>query len=113
MTEPHEGMFVFDIGQNNAGWAQLTVSGPPAGTKVQLRYGERLKKDGTVDQQEIGKHTYEDIFHTDTYILKGSGVEVWEPRFSYYGFMYVETGLVIPGIPTREAVVGRVVNTSF
>ncbi len=55
LTEPKPGVFVFDIGQNMAGWARLKVSGP-AGTEVVMRYGERLNADGTLDQQEIGQH---------------------------------------------------------
>ena len=40
-ARPKPGVFVFDMGQNFAGWAQLKVSGP-AGTQVTMRYGERL-----------------------------------------------------------------------
>ena len=50
LTEPKPGVFVFDIGQNLAGWARLRVSGP-AGTEVVMRYGERLNEDGTLDQK--------------------------------------------------------------
>ncbi len=111
ITEPTPGVFVYDLGQNIAGWSRLKVSGPK-GTKVQIRYAERLKKDGTIDQDEIKRHTYEDTFHTDTYILKGEGTETWEPRFAYYGFQYVElTGC--PGKPTLETISGRVVHTTF
>ena len=36
---------------------------------------------------------------TDTYTLKGQGTEIYEPRFTYHGFRYVEvTGF--PGKPT-------------
>lgn len=111
LTEPRKGIFVFDIGQNIAGWARLKVAGP-RGRLVQLRYGERLNADGTVDQNEIKVYIHEDAFQTDTYITKGQGPETWEPRFSYHGFRYVEvTGY--PGTPTKEAIVGRVVHTDF
>jgi len=47
---------------------------------------------------------------TDTYILKGKGEEVYEPRFTYHGFRYVElTGF--PGTPTLETIEGRVVHS--
>lgn len=111
LTEPQKGFFVFDLGQNMAGWAQLRVSGP-GGTKVRLRYGERLDKDGLVDQQQIKAHTYEEVFHTDTYVMKGAGLEVWEPRFAYYGFRYVEVS-GYPGSLSIESIVGRAVNTAF
>ena len=46
---------------------------------------------------------------TDHYILKGEGTEVWEPRFTYHGFRYVEvTGY--PGEPALAALEGRVVH---
>ena len=39
LTEPKPGVFVFDLGQNFAGWAELSVEGP-AGTEVSLTHGE-------------------------------------------------------------------------
>ena len=41
VTEPKEGVYVFDMGQNMVGWAQLRVRGE-AGTQVTLRYAEAL-----------------------------------------------------------------------
>ncbi len=111
VTEPHPGVYVFDMGQNMAGRARLKVSGP-AGTKIVMKYGERLHENGTVDQKEIGQHIKSGQPQTDTYILKGEGTETWEPRFVYHGFQYVEvTGL--PGKPDRATLRGRVVHTAF
>ncbi len=46
---------------------------------------------------------------TDVYTLKGEGTEIWEPRFTYHGFRFVEvTGL--PGKPTLDTLAGRVVH---
>ena len=48
---------------------------------------------------------------TDTYILKGGGEEVYEPRFTFHGFRYVEvTGY--PGEPRPGAITGRVVHSA-
>ncbi len=47
-TEPKPGVFIFDLGQNFAGWARLSVKGP-AGTRVRMRYGELLHPDGTLN----------------------------------------------------------------
>jgi alpha-L-rhamnosidase len=111
LTEPRPGVYVFDTGQNMAGWVRLKVSGP-AGTEIVLRYGERVNPDGTLDQQDIGQHIKSGKAQTDTYFLKGEGVEVWEPRFAYYGFQYVEaTGL--PGKPSLDTLEARVVGTAF
>lgn len=111
LAEPKPGVFIFDMGQAFAGWAELTVSGP-AGTTVSMRFGERLRADGTLDQEEIAKFVKQGPFQTDTYILKGQGTEVWEPRFTYHGFRYVEvTGL--PATPSLDTLRGRVVHTDF
>ena len=111
MSEPRPGVFVFDMGQAFAGWAQLKVSGP-AGTKITLRYGERVQPDGSLDRKTIDTFVKQGPFQTDSYTLKGQGEEVWEPRFTYHGFRWVEvTGL--PGKPTLDTVRGRVVHTSF
>jgi len=111
ITEPREGVFIVDMGQLFPGWAQLRVSGP-TGTRVQLRYSERLDESGMIERDEIKKFNFEGPFQTDTYILKGGGQEVWEPRFTYHGFRYVEvTGF--PGTPTLGSLRGRVVHTDF
>jgi alpha-L-rhamnosidase len=93
VTEPRPGVFVFDTGQNLAGNAELKISGP-AGTKVAMKYGERLNDDGTVNQDIIAVHVWnkgrDQQFQTDTYVLKGEGEENWQSRFDYHGFQYVE-----------------------
>lgn len=49
---------------------------------------------------------------TDIYILKGEGGEVYEPRFTYHGFRYVEvTGF--PGTPNLDSIEGVVVNSAL
>ncbi len=111
LTEPKPGVYVFDLGQNIAGWARLRVRGP-AGTKVVMKYAERLNDDGTIDQNDIAVHTQGGEFQTDTYILDGDGTEVWEPRFVYHGFQYVQvTGL--PEAPDLDTLRGRVVHTAL
>jgi alpha-L-rhamnosidase len=105
MHQPKPGVFVFDLGQNIAGWTRLRASGG-AGTKIVMRHAEDLLPDGTIDTT-----TNRDARATDTFILKGGGVEVYEPRFTYHGFRYVEvTGF--PGIPTLDSLEGRVVHAA-
>jgi alpha-L-rhamnosidase len=104
LTEPQPGVFVYDLGQNLAGYAELSVRGKP-GTQVVMKYGERLSTNGLVDRADIAQHVVHvdtnQQFQTDTYILKGSGQETWHARFVYHGFQYVEvTGL--PGKPTLD-----------
>ncbi len=111
IAEPKPGVYVFDLGQNIAGWARLRTSGS-AGMKVVMQYAERLSDDGTIDQKDIAVHTKSTPFQTDTYILKGEGTETWEPRFVYHGFQYVQvTGL--PGKPDADTIQGRIVHTAL
>jgi len=76
------GIYVADFGQNFSGWVQIKVKGRE-GAKLTLTPAERLK-DGRIDQRPSGSP------HTYSYIAKGSGEEEWSPRFSYYGFRYVQ-----------------------
>ena len=105
MTNPAPGVYVFDLGQNISGWAQLRVCGP-AGTDVRLRFAELTYENGMINQENLRSARAEDL-----YILKGEGEEVWEPRFTYHGFRYIEvTGY--PGTPKIDSVRGRVVHTA-
>ncbi|MCX6563662.1 MAG: family 78 glycoside hydrolase catalytic domain [Candidatus Aminicenantes bacterium] len=105
MTSPKPGVYVFDMGQNFSGWARLRVSGP-GGTEVKLRFAELLYDTGLINQENLRSARAEDV-----YILKGEGEEVYEPRFTFHGFRYVQmTGF--PGVPTAETLRGRVVYSS-
>jgi hypothetical protein len=87
VTEPKPGVRVYDLGQNFAGWPSIIVSGP-AGASVKLIPGELLNKDGFVTQRSSGGPQW------FTYTLRGADredrAESWYPRFSYYGFRYVQ-----------------------
>ena len=98
------GVFVFDIGQNMVGWVTLKVKGQ-AGTKVRMRFAERLNPDGTIYTANL-----RNADSTDTYILKGTGEETFAPHFTFHGFRYVEvTGY--PGTPTLDTLKGEVVSS--
>ena len=116
LTEPKPGVFIFDMGQNFAGFAELSLRGP-AGTKVVMKYGERLGKDGMVDragiQQHVARVDPSQQFQTDTYILNGSSRTTHHvPRFTYHGFQYVEvTGF--PGKPTLDTLRGVFIHSAI
>lgn len=106
ITSPAEGVSIFDLGQNFAGVVRLKVRGP-AGTAVQLRYGEKLHPDGTLMTENLRKARA-----TDCYILRGDpNGEVFVPRFTFHGFQYVEvTGF--PGKPGMDAIAGIVIHSA-
>ncbi|WP_390597998.1 glycoside hydrolase family 78 protein [Bacteroides sp. f07] len=82
---------VLDMGQNLAGFPEITVRGK-RGQKITLLVAEALTDEGACNQRQTGRqHYYE-------YTLKGDGDETWHPRFSYYGFRYIQVeGAVLKG----------------
>ena len=105
VNEVAPGVFIYDLGQNITGWVRLTVEAP-AGTRVQLRHGERLNPDGTLYTANLRQAKA-----TDVYVCAGGGVETWQPRFTFHGFQYVElTGL--PGAPRPDAVTACVIHSA-
>lgn len=105
LTEPQPGVHVFDLGQNIVGWVRLRLRGR-AGTTVTLSHAEMLNDDGTLYTANLRGAP-----QVDHYTLRGGGVEVFEPRFTYHGFRYVAvTGLLRK--PTLASLTGRVFNSS-
>lgn len=82
---------VLDMGQNLAGFPEIVVRGK-RGQKITLIVAEALTEEGACNQRQTGRqHYYE-------YTLKGEGEERWHPRFSYYGFRYIQVeGAVLKG----------------
>ena len=88
LSEPKPGVYVYNLGQNLAGFVRLKINGS-RGQKITIRHAERLNPDNTVYTTNLRS-----AVSTDTYICKGGGTEVWEPKFTFHGFQYVEvTGL--------------------
>jgi alpha-L-rhamnosidase len=105
------GVWRFTFPTVKAGWVRLHVNGP-RGTKVVLKYAERLHSDGTVNNRGDPGITPGDI-QVDTYILKGdAGGETWEPRFSFKSFAYVQVE-GFPGTPTLASLTMQVVHTDL
>jgi alpha-L-rhamnosidase len=102
VTHPRPGTSIYDLGQNFAGWPEIEVSGQ-RGSSVKLIAGELLDGNGLVTQRSA--NAFPESENSFTYVLKGEGLERWHPRFSYYGFRYVqvqETGAELPVIHHLE-----------
>ncbi|HTN08028.1 alpha-L-rhamnosidase [Agriterribacter sp.] len=76
-----KGKTVYDFGQNASGIVRLKIKGNKGDT-IRITPAELLNDDGLPEQSASGKPYY------FTYILKGGGIETWEPRFTYYGLRY-------------------------
>jgi hypothetical protein len=94
VTSPEPGTWVYDFGRNHAGWPLLNVRGQ-AGAMVTLLPGELLDKQGLVtqrnviwDRSTVARYTYT--------LRGGQRAERWSPRFSYWGYRYIEVKVVRP-----------------
>lgn len=97
-----KGTYILDMGQNMVGWLQLKVKGN-RGETITMKFAESLQEDGSLYIANL-----RDAKTTDIYTLKGDGEEVWEPRFIFHGFRFVEiSGYKTP--PTVDNFLGKVV----
>ncbi|MCM1951418.1 glycoside hydrolase family 78 protein, partial [Streptomyces sp. G2] len=106
ITHAASGAHIVDFGQNFSGWVRLRVTGA-AGTEIVLRHGELLTPDGELETVNLrtARATYR-------YVLDGSGVETWEPRFTFHGFRYAEVS-GWPGELDAGDIEGVVVHTDM
>jgi len=101
-----KGKLIVDMGQNMVGWLRLKVSGTK-GTVVTLRHAEVMDKFGEFYTTNLRLAKCQ-----ITYTLAGMGEEVYEPRFTFMGFRFVEvTGF--PGELTADNLTGVVVHSDM
>lgn len=86
VTQPRPGVTVYDMGKNSSGWPEILVRGQ-AGDRVRILPGELLNRDGLVTQASASASPNDPVVFD--YTLAG-GEERWHPRFTYYGFRYVQ-----------------------
>jgi alpha-L-rhamnosidase len=104
-----DGKYLFDVGENFAGWAKLKVKAH-AGDSIKLRMGEEVEQDGNLDMRSTGVNATK-VEQTNIYICKSDEEETWEPKFTYHGFRYIEvSGLTHE--PSKDMITGIVVNTA-
>ncbi len=103
VTEPHPGVFIIDLGQNVVGWCRSTFHQTTPGQVIKLRHAEVLQADGTIYFENM--RTAAPI---DTYICRGAATEMFEPRFTYHGFRYVE----VTGATQPPEIVGCVLHSA-
>ncbi|MDR1718770.1 MAG: glycoside hydrolase family 78 protein [Dysgonamonadaceae bacterium] len=91
--QPSEGVYLFDLGQNIAGWWRVEVKGAQ-GQTIRVRGAETLNDSLFAKNLEAGdKLSTKFVYHSHTwtdYTLKSEKKEVYEPRFFYTGFRYIE-----------------------
>lgn len=106
LTVPKPGCYTFDLGQNMVGWVRLNISGS-VGDRITVRHGEMRNPDGTIYTANLRGANAADFYTFGT-----NGTVVYEPRFTFHGFRYVEVkGLTVP--PTLNSVTGIVAGSDL
>ncbi|MBO7741890.1 MAG: family 78 glycoside hydrolase catalytic domain, partial [Victivallales bacterium] len=85
ITRRSNGNYIVDFGQNLTGRERLTLRNTTKGETIVVTHAEMLRKDGTL---------YLDSLRTakalSTYVCDDADECVFEPRFTFYGFRYIE-----------------------
>ncbi|MEI6049085.1 MAG: family 78 glycoside hydrolase catalytic domain [Bacteroidota bacterium] len=84
-----DSSYIYDFGQNASGIIKIKIIGKK-GQQVRFTPGELLGEDSLVTQKATGDPYY------FSYTLKGENEEIWMPRFTYYGFRFVQTDGAVP-----------------
>jgi alpha-L-rhamnosidase len=78
-----KGEKVIDFGQNLVGWVKFSVKGKN-GDKITISHAEVIDKAGNFYTENLRSATSQ-----NTFILKGDGVETFEPQFTWQGFRFI------------------------
>lgn len=98
--------WVFNIGQNITGRVRIKLK-QPKGTTIIIRHAERLDSKGSLYTENLREARC-----TDIYTFGSDEQIVWEPRFTFHGFQYVDIkGLMSE--PTRDAVTGIAIHSDM
>ncbi|MHA1300557.1 MAG: glycoside hydrolase family 78 protein [Candidatus Helarchaeota archaeon] len=110
VNEPKPGVFIYNLGQNIAGWCKIRLSKAVCekNATIKLRHGEMLNDNGTLYTKNLRRAKA-----TDIYILKGNDEQELHPHFTYHGFQYIEvTGLKKGAKPDLNLIVGCVISSN-
>jgi alpha-L-rhamnosidase len=109
---PTKTGWLLDFGTNQTGVLQLATR-LPAGTKLNVQYGELLYPDGSLNKMTSvtgqiksagvgGPGAPDTAYQQDVFISSG-GPDVFRPKFTYHGFRYAEIQ-GYPGTPDTSAI---------
>ncbi|MDB5327413.1 MAG: putative alpha-L-rhamnosidase [Phycisphaerales bacterium] len=88
ITNLPDGRTVIDFGGPLVGAIRLKTCGV-RGSVIDVRYGESLAPDGSMDLTAGATHTY-GRYQTDRFILAGTGEEIFTTTFAVHAFRYVQ-----------------------
>lgn len=108
-----DGGFIIEAPEMVTGWAKIIIN-VPADAEVTVTYGEKLTENGLV--RKIGKYEGHDgQWWPDAYIqqdkfISGGQPAVFEPKFSYKGFKYIQIDGIQNDFSADDIVIYRTAN---
>lgn len=96
ILESEPGIYIYDFGQNASGIFKLNVRGNRA-QQVKLTPAELLNNQGLANQNASGAP------HVYNYTLSRDSIESWQPKFTYYGFRYIQVEGAVPDTVTDSS----------
>lgn len=108
--EDQDTVYIYDMGVNMVGVPEITFSGGKAGQVITVRYAEmlypHLEKDNPYYYGGLGgmilTENLRGALATDRYLMKGTGEEVFKPRFTFHGYRYLEISGIDEAIPPQN-----------
>lgn len=102
VTEPLPGVYIYDLEQEIAGVPVLKLH-EKRGQRITIRYGEMLYPALERYRELAGcllQANLREASNTDIYICSGEGGEVYNPRFTFRSYRYIElSGVENPPAP--------------
>lgn len=89
ISKTDTGFYLYDFGQNISGIVRIEVKGKK-GQTIKLVPAELIDQKQLANQSASGGPFYL------SYTLKSNEEEIWQPKFSYYGFRYVQVEGAVP-----------------
>ncbi len=108
ITQRKNGSWIVDFGQNLVGHERIILRNLEAGTHITIRHGEMLQANGALYTDNLRMALATTTFRAQA----DKKLEIYEPRFTFYGFRYLEiTGW--PGKLTEKDVIARVIHSDL
>lgn len=106
----HDTVYIYNMGINMVGVPRIVFPKGEKGRKVTIRYAEilypRLDPANEFYYGDLGglilTENLRGALVTDVYVMKGEENEVYEPRFTFHGYQYIELSGIEEALPAEN-----------
>ncbi|MDQ2752998.1 MAG: glycoside hydrolase family 78 protein, partial [Bacteroidota bacterium] len=106
IMNPKADVYVYDFGQNASGIVQIKMRGKK-GQSVKFIPAELIDGQQLANQNASGSPYY------FSYTLGSDSIETWQPKFTYYGFRYVQVEGAVPDTSINPSSLPQIIQLTF